>query len=59
MADYIKNREGHIIGRLDGNWIRDGEGRLLGRYDEADNRTRKADGTIVGNGDLRMLLLED
>jgi hypothetical protein len=56
--NYIRNREGKIIGRMDGNWLRDGTGKLLARYDEkSDNRTRSADGRIVGDGDQRLRLL--
>ena len=55
MADnFIRNREGRIIGREDGNWLRDGTGKLVARYDEADNRTRDREGKIVGTGDQRM-----
>jgi hypothetical protein len=58
MADqYLRDRNGHIIGRIDGNWLRDGEGRLISRYDKADDRTRTAEGKIVGSGDLRLLEL--
>jgi hypothetical protein len=54
----VRNREGKIIGRLDGNWLRDGTGKLLARYDKtSDNRTRDAHGKIVGEGDQRMRLL--
>ena len=29
MTDgFIRNREGKIIGRFDGNWLRDGTGKL-------------------------------
>ena len=55
--NYIRNREGKIIGRMDGNWLRDGTGKLLARYDKSDDRTREANGNIVGDGDQRMRLL--
>ena len=55
--NYIRNREGKIIGRLDGNWLRDGTGRLLARYDKSDDRTRDRTGRIVGNGDQRLRTL--
>ncbi len=54
---FIRNREGKIIGRMDGNWLRDGTGKLLARYDEWDNRTRDRTGRIVGNGDQRLRVL--
>jgi hypothetical protein len=50
----IRNREGKIIGRLDGNWLRDGTGKLVSRYDKSDDRTRAANGKIIGNGDQRL-----
>jgi hypothetical protein len=53
---YIRNREGKIIGRVDGNLIRDGAGKIVAKYD-ADNRTRDRNGRIVGNGDLRLFQL--
>lgn len=51
---YIRNREGKIIGRVDGNWLRDGTGKLVARYDESDDRTRDRNGKIVGSGDQRL-----
>jgi hypothetical protein len=54
---YIRNREGRIIGRMDGNWLRDGTGRLLARYDESDRKTRTREAKIVGDGDQRLLAL--
>ena len=56
--EYIRNREGKIIGRQDGNWLRDGNGKLVARYDEGDNRTRDRQGKIVGPGDQRLRELE-
>jgi hypothetical protein len=55
--NYIRNREGKIIGRFDGQWLRDGTGQLAARYDESDDRTRTREGRIVGNGDLRLFQL--
>jgi len=33
-AGFIRNREGRIIGRWDGQWLRDGTGKLVARLDE-------------------------
>ncbi len=52
--NYIRNREGKIIGRTDGNWLRDGTGKYVARYDKWDDRTRTREGKIVGNGDQRL-----
>jgi hypothetical protein len=51
---YLRNREGEIIGRFDGGWLRDGARELLARYDEWDDRTRDRSGRILGNGDQRL-----
>ena len=55
---YIRNREGKIIGKKDGNYLRDGTGKILARYDESDDRTRDRNGKIVGSGDQRERLLK-
>ena len=46
--NYIRNREGKIIGRTDGDWLRDGTGKYVARYDKWDDRTRTREGKIVG-----------
>jgi hypothetical protein len=51
---YLRNHEGRIIGRFDGNWLRDGTGKLVARYDKSADRTRDRSGRIVGNGDQRL-----
>jgi hypothetical protein len=51
---YLRNREGKIVGRFDGDILRDGTGRIVAKYDAGDNRTRDRSGRIVGNGDQRM-----
>lgn len=56
---FIRNREGKIVGRWDRNWLRDGTGRLVARYDESDRRTRDREGRIVGDGDQRLRKLEN
>jgi len=54
MSDnYIRNREGKIIGRWDSNWLRDGTGKPVARYDKWDYRTRDRNGKIVGESDQR------
>jgi len=54
---YIRNREGKIIGRMDGNWIRSGTGKLVARYDKYDDKTRNSTGKIIGVSDLRLFVL--
>lgn len=53
--NLLRNREGTIIGRFDGNWLRDETGKLVARYDQWDNRTRDARGKFVGKGDQRLI----
>jgi YD repeat-containing protein len=53
---WIRNREGKIIGRMDGNLLRDGTGRITAKFD-ADGFTRDRSGRIVGKSDLRFLQL--
>jgi hypothetical protein len=46
--EYIRNREGRIVARLDRNVLRDGTGKVVAVYHEAENRTRDRTGRIVG-----------
>ncbi len=54
--NYIRNREGRIIGRFDGKILRDGTGRIVAKHD-TDDFTRDRTGRIVGKGDLRLFQL--
>jgi hypothetical protein len=56
---YLRNREGKIVGRFDGNILRDGTGKIVARYDAWDNRTRDRSGRIVGDGDQRWRQLQE
>jgi hypothetical protein len=56
MSDnYIRNREGRIIAKYDGAWLRDGQGKLATHYDSRNDVTRTREGRIVGKSDLRLL----
>lgn len=55
--NFLRNGKGQIIGKNDGNWIRDAVGNQVARYDESDNRTRTREGKIVGSGDQRLVEL--
>jgi len=54
---YIRDRNGNIVGYLDGAYVKDKSGNIKGRYDESDGFTRDRGGTIVGQGDLRVMLM--
>ena len=56
MDPYIRNREGRIIGRFDGSWLRDGVGNLVAKTC-SDGLTRNREGFIVGKGDQRLVEL--
>ncbi|HOC54460.1 MAG TPA: hypothetical protein PKI20_02430 [Verrucomicrobiota bacterium] len=52
MSDnFLRNREGRIIARVDRNTLRDGTGRIVAIYHATENITRDRTGRIVGNGD--------
>jgi len=53
---FLRNREGKIVARFDGNILRDGTGKIVARYD-ADGFTRDRSGHIVGGGDQRLRAL--
>ncbi len=58
MSDnYIRNREGRIIAKFDGAWLRDGQGKLSAHYDSRNDVTRTREGRIVGKSDLRLFHL--
>lgn len=56
--NFIRNRQGKIVGKQDGNTLRDGQGKILAIYHEGDDRTRDRQGKIVGSGDQRLRELE-
>lgn len=55
--NYLRNREGKIIARLDGNVLRDGTGKIVAVYHNTENVTRDRTGRIVGDGDQRLRVL--
>jgi hypothetical protein len=55
--DSLETAKGKIIGGFDGNWLRDGTGKLVAKYNESDRRTRTREGKIVGNVDPRLRAL--
>lgn len=57
--EYLKNREGRIIGRLKGEWLLGRSGLPVSRYVKAVDKTITKDGRIAGNGDQRLRKLGD
>jgi hypothetical protein len=55
--NYLRNREGKIIARVDGNTLRSGTGKILAIYHEAENVTRDRTGRIVGKGNQTLRVL--
>lgn len=52
--NYLRNREGKIIARVDRDTLRDGTGKIVAIYHETENVTRSRTGVIVGKGDQRL-----
>ena len=48
--NYIRNREGKIVGRIDGNILRDGTGKIVAKYDAWDYRTRNRMAALWATG---------
>lgn len=59
MADYITNRSGKIVGRLEKEYVYDRGGKLVGRYNKSENRTYDRSGKYLGQGDKRTQLLSN
>ncbi|HTV39270.1 MAG TPA: hypothetical protein VMF08_01735 [Candidatus Sulfotelmatobacter sp.] len=55
--EYIKNREGRIIGIVNGEWLMDGHSKLVARYIPANDITITREGRVVGKGDQRLRML--
>jgi hypothetical protein len=55
--EYLKNREGRIIGRTNGEWLLTRSGQPVARYIPAVDKTISKEARIVGNGDLRLFQL--
>ena len=59
MTDYITDRAGKIVGRLEQDYVYDRGGKLLGRYNKAENRTYDRGGKYIGQGDKRAQLIKE
>lgn len=55
--NYLRNREGRIIARVDGNVLRDGTGKIVAVYHPSENLTRERSGRIVGTGNQTLRVL--
>jgi len=55
--EYLKNREGRIIGRIHGEWLLSRSGQPVARYIETVDKTVTREGRILGNTDLRLYQL--
>jgi hypothetical protein len=55
--EFLKNREGRIIGRLKGEWLLTRSGQPVARYVSSVDKTMTREGRIVGNGDVRLFPL--
>jgi hypothetical protein len=59
MAEYITNRAGKVVGRVDTDKVYDRGGKVLGRYNKSENRTYDRGGKYIGSGDLRTILIKE
>lgn len=59
MAEYITNRSGKVVGRVESENVYDRSGKLLGRYNKSENRTYDRGGKYIGSGDLRVGLIKE
>lgn len=55
--NFLRNREGKIIARVDGSTLRDGTGRIVAVYHPSENLTRERSGRIVGKGNQTLRVL--
>ena len=56
--NFLRNREGKIIARVDGKTLRDGTGKIVAVYHATEDLTIDRAGRIVGKGDQRLRTLE-
>lgn len=59
MNQYITDRTGKIVGRLNDGYVYDRGGTQQGRYNEKENRTYDRTGKFIGKGDLRVGLIKE
>jgi hypothetical protein len=55
--EILKNREGRIVGRINGEWLLDRSGLPVARYVKTVDKTLTKSGRVVGNGDQRLRAL--
>jgi hypothetical protein len=55
--EYLKNREGRIIGRINGEWLLGRSGLPVARYVSSVDKTLTREGRVIGNGDIRLFQL--
>ena len=55
--NFLRNREGRIIARVDGNTLRDGTGKIVAIYHATEDVTRDRTGRIVGKGNQMLRAL--
>lgn len=56
--EYLYDRQGRIIGRLQDDKVYDRKGSLQGRFNETTGVTHDRTGKVVGKGDLRPTLVK-
>ena len=56
-SNFLRNREGKIIARVDGTTLRDGSGKIVAIYHATEDVTRDRTGRIVGKGNQMLRAL--
>jgi len=57
-TEYITDRSGKVVGRIEADKVYDRAGKLQGRHNQTENRTYDRGGKYVGQGDLRVQLIK-
>jgi hypothetical protein len=55
--EIVKNREGRIVGIVNGELLMDGRSKLVARYIASNDITITREGRVVGKGDQRLRML--
>ena len=55
--NFLRNREGKIIARVDGSTLRDGTGKIVAIYHATEDVTRDRTGRIVSKGNQMLRAL--
>jgi hypothetical protein len=58
-SQYITDRSGKVVGRIEDDKVYNRAGKLEGRYNQSEQRTYDRSGRYIGRGDLRVQLIKE